>query len=262
MFDVITKQEYWHWLQEDARPPSNQSAGRAVSKLAGLLSRASTRLSYLVAPPRSFEIKDVQDAFIYHNLHNIAGAHILEVGGGNPRLLKRLSRTNECWLIDKYEGVGGGPKKTPRDCRIKLVVGYVGEFNPALPEEYFDTLFSVSVLEHVPLNRLEQFFSDCARLLKPGGRMLHAIDIYVFDPGCEDLCAPFRQRLRAYLAIAQREDLGIRLLQPARVDENLSFSCSYASLPDNVMRGWQLKRPDDKRVHGQLVSLKTEWVKS
>jgi ubiquinone/menaquinone biosynthesis C-methylase UbiE len=203
----------------------------------------------------------VQDAFIMSRLKTIQGKRILEVGGGSPRVLKILAKENECWLVDKFEGVGRGPKDIPRIKPIKIVQGYMGEHLDVLPTRYFDIIFSISVVEHIPIERLEAFFRDCGRVLKPGGKMLHAIDTYTFDSPQERLNRPFQDRLAAYLQFANRPDLGIRLTEAPAIDAGLEFSCQYATLPDNVMHEWYLNRKDDKRLRGQVVSVKSEWEK-
>jgi len=47
----------------------------------------------------------------------------------------------------------------------------------SLPEMSFDVIFSASALEHVPANLAPRVWNHMDRLLKPGGVMLHAIDI-------------------------------------------------------------------------------------
>ena len=259
MFDIITKQDYWTWLEKGYTPlPKSLSF---PSKTRRILDKAIHRIVSVGSFQHPYELKDVQDGFIMSRLHDAQGKRILEVGGGKPRLLGQLSKHNECWSIDKFKGKGRGPQKAPRTPDIRIVQGYMGEFLEQIPTGYFDWVFSVSVVEHVALANIENFFADCARVLKPHGRMLHAIDTYIFDPTREDLIAPFRQRIQTYLEYADRPDLGIRLAETPQVNGNLSFSCSYASLPDNVIYEWYLNRKDDKRVFGQVVSIKSEWEK-
>ncbi len=46
----------------------------------------------------------------------------------------------------------------------------------ALPDESVDIVFSVSVLEHVPTNEIHRIFSECRRILRPNGIMVHIIN--------------------------------------------------------------------------------------
>lgn len=256
MFDIITRKEYWDWLNELA-PQSHYR---------GFLRRTRRNLAlqrFGLGVGREYAMKTVQDTYIYHLLRNEKGKKIVEAGGGNSRLLRLLKNTNECWLVDRFEGLGNGPRRKPFLPMVRIVQDYLGEFNPLLPDGYFDYVFSISVAEHIPLNYLDNFFHDCARLLKPGGRMIHAIDTYVFDPadrqatGMEEMA----QRTRKYLEYADRPELGIRLVEPAKIDADFVFSCRFASLPDNILYKWQQSRATVKREIGQLVSIKSEWMK-
>ena len=138
----------------------------------------------------------------------------------------------------------------------------MGDFSGELMPSYFDFVVSISVVEHVPLDSINAFFQDCSRVLKTGGNMLHAVDTYLFDVRDSPLARPFEERIEAYLSFANRPDLGIKLTQEPRVDQNLRFSCRYASQPDNILHEWNLNRPSVKRAIGQVVSLKSEWIKT
>lgn len=81
MLDVITKKEYFLWYENGIADSNNHS------------------------------LKGIQDAFILSLLSKKAGLKIAEIGGGHSRVLNQLKDRNECWNIDKFEGVGGGPKE-------------------------------------------------------------------------------------------------------------------------------------------------------
>lgn len=256
MFNIITRKEYWDWLEE-LEPQS---------RYRGYFRRTRRNLAlqrYGLGIGREYALKTIQDTYVYHLLQHEKGKRLLEAGGGKSRLLRLLRNANECWLVDKFEGEGNGPRMKPFLPKVRIMQDYIGGFNPNLPDKYFDYVFSISVLEHIPLDYLDNFFWDCARLLKPGGRMIHAIDTYVYEPadrhipGTEEMI----QRTRKYLEYADRPDLGIRLAEPPEIDENFVFSCRYASLPDNIMYRWQQAKPSIKREIAQLVSIKAEWVK-
>jgi SAM-dependent methyltransferase len=84
----------------------------------------------------------------------------------------------ECWNIDKFEGAGNGPCVLP-EADYAIVRDYLGNHNPALPGEYFDLVFSLSALEHVPEEEdlFAGIMSDIDRVLKPGGYSVHLLDI-------------------------------------------------------------------------------------
>ncbi|QYZ67190.1 MAG: methyltransferase domain-containing protein [Gammaproteobacteria bacterium (ex Lamellibrachia satsuma)] len=131
--------------------------------------------------------KDVEQLKVYQDLFvlkfikdNIPpGSRILDVGGGKSRILSYLANTYECWNIDKLEGVGNGPKELGKQS-YHLVQDYMGNFNPELPNEYFDLVFSISALEHVPQHDpalFDNIIKDIQRVLKVGGYSLHLFDI-------------------------------------------------------------------------------------
>lgn len=252
MFDIITKKEFWLW-----------SAAEGASRRS-LARRVLARLGRLVNSTHPYDLKTVEDAYILSQLGQARGLCLLEAGGGNSRVLRRLARDNECWLVDKFAGLGRGPTRPPHLPGVRIVQNYISKFDPALPDNYFDAVFSISVVEHVPLEEMEAFFTDCARLLKPGGRLLHAIDTYVYNPDDRDHPSArfFSERMQAYLSFADRPDLGIRLRQPPAIAPDFPFSCRYASNPDPVMHAWHRVRPDEKREIAQVVAIKAEWVKT
>ncbi len=132
--------------------------------------------------PKSADLKLYQDLLVYNfiiaNLPH--GAKLLEVGGGNSRMIEILKEDYECWNVDKFEGDGNRPKQLPNTTGYRLVLAYMGEFSSELPDNYFDCVFSISVLEHIyPVD--EQNFSricnDMNRVLKPGGFSIHCFDV-------------------------------------------------------------------------------------
>ena len=151
MFDIINKKEYWSCIKS------------GYSSL------------------NSHTLKNIQDGYILSRLCDSRGKKILEIGGGNSRVLPILSKYNECWNIDKFEGQGAGPTKIKRHSKIKIIKSFLGEYDKTIPENYFDFIFSISVVEHVLDDDLENLFRDCVRILKPGGKMIHAIDTYIYD---------------------------------------------------------------------------------
>lgn len=130
--------------------------------------------------PENCDLKIYQDlfmfAFIKENVNS--GSKILDVGGGDSRILKYFKDEYECWNIDKLEGIGHGPTEIDSG-GIHLVVDYMGEFNKELPDNYFDLVFSISTLEHVTIGDTEMYaniLSDINRVLKHGGDSVHCVD--------------------------------------------------------------------------------------
>lgn len=228
MLDVIRKAEYFQWWERE---------------LAN----------------RSFhELKGTQDAWVLSRLSHLSGARIAEIGGGHSRVLPKLSHSNECWNIEKFEGVGGGPKSVQKQANVTLIDTYLGDFDSRLPNSAFDVVFSVSVVEHVPEDRLRAFFLDGARLLKPGGMFLHAIDLYVLD-------APHQRNevVDRYARIADDPEMKLKLLEPASVDSKITFRSEYASNSDGTLAQWNQIAPHLRSVReiAQSISLRAIWLK-
>lgn len=131
-----------------------------------------------------YELKVYQDMLTYNFLLDNfqQGAKLLEIGGGESRIIHWLKDRYEFWSLDKLEGIGWGSKRIKKTSGFRLVKDYIGTFSKELPDEYFDGVFSISVLEHVPEDKavIEAICNDIQRLLKPGGLSMHCIDRVIF----------------------------------------------------------------------------------
>nr|AHN97888.1 Glycosyl transferase, family 2 [uncultured bacterium lac146] len=232
MFDCITKKEYWATLDQ------------------------KSVWSMLKSSPG--DLKHIQDAWMWSQLNGCRGSKIIEIGGGNSRVLLALDPSNELWNVDEFTGNAGGPNQVVERPGIRTVVGNLGAFSDSLPSSYFDTLFSISVIEHVPSGKpLDDFFMDACRILKVGGRSYHAIDIYLGD----DFIDYASKRIQEYLDAIQKS--GQALIEPSAISAQTKFSCRYASNPDLGMYGWNKAVPQlaAMREATQSCSLKLVTVK-
>lgn len=130
--------------------------------------------------PEECDLKVYQDLLMFSYLREnlFPGAKILEIGGGDSRILDFFQNEFECWNLDKLEGLGNGPKSLDNK-NYKIILDYIGSFNPELPENYFDFVFSISALEHVTVDDYEMYdkiLKDIDRVLKTGGISFHCID--------------------------------------------------------------------------------------
>lgn len=135
------------------------------------------------------DLKDYQNLFALNTILSRlpSNSKILEIGGGNCKILTSLNKNfpkkYETWSLDPLEGEGGGPllkdvvKENKVDKSIKLITKNIGEFSNDIPENYYDCIFSISVMEHVDLKNWMNCFKDMRRLLKDGGLCFHCIDI-------------------------------------------------------------------------------------
>ena len=229
MLDFITKADYFSWMES-------------------------------FPLPRRGNIKDVQDGFILSLLHDAKGQRVLEMGGGDSRLLRHLAPTNECWNVEKFQGVDGGPGKEVVIPEVRNVHAFMGEFSLELPEAYFDVAVSISVVEHIGDEAVIKAFRDIARVLKPGGIAPHAIDMYLLTRDHPHQ-AQVERRVRLYLSIA--EACGLRLRSAPAVAASPRFDSAYATNSDLAMFHWNSVAPSLKslREQAQGCSLKCIWEK-
>ncbi len=206
-----------------------------------------------------WDLKAIQDAWAWSVLKDSAHRRIGEVGGGVPRILTQLAERNTCVNIDKLEGVGQGPTEAAPIEGITTIEAYLGDFDPRLEDNSFDVLFSLSVLEHVEDDDFNRCFADMARILKPGGMMLHAIDVYL------DLDRNERERHRfeLYLSAAEAAGTNLRWLEPPAVDENTLFKTTYAHNSAQQLANWNRLAPSirDVRERTMNCSIKAVWTK-
>jgi SAM-dependent methyltransferase len=211
MFRFVTKKEYWDI--EDS----------------GLLRD-------IVSHPR-WHLKSIQDAIAYSILHNLRGKKIVEIGGGNPRILPALAQSNVCFNIDKFKGVGHGPTNDFPPSVIHIINAYLGETKDYIHDYMFDVSFSISVMEHVPFQALQSFLRDNRRILKSGGLAVHLIDIYCNEH--QDI-----DNIRRFSVIRKEFFSYFTPLSDDVITENdLHFSSSYATNPDNEMNAWNKSVP-------------------
>lgn len=229
MFNIISKDEYFTWLEKGIADKSN------------------------------YALKGIQDAWILSQLGDKKKHKICEVGGGNSRVLAKLTENNECWNIDKFEGHGAGPTKIKYNSKIKIVKAFMGDFSDKIPSDYFDYVFSISVVEHIPDDQLLKSFKDISRVLKVGGLCFAAIDLYLGNNACDTVA----RRIQLYLDIGQDAEVGLNLLNSPVINKDIKFSCSFATNSDITMHKWNSIAPKLKevRANNQSVSIKAVWEK-
>lgn len=115
---------------------------------------------------------------------------MLDVGGGYSRLGALLSKKHngECWVVDDFGVESGEESVWTRNIdreklrevnrNIKYVYERLGEIEKSsLPKNYFDVIYSVSALEHIPMSCIASVFDHMAALLKPDGVMIYTVDL-------------------------------------------------------------------------------------
>lgn len=242
MLAYITKDKYFAWIEQ----------------------YASMRTGYASASVHN--LKDIQDHYAISRLSRPEKLRVLEVGGGDCRVLRDFSAHHECWNAERFLGDGLGPKSEIRLPGVRNVFVHLGEFSEQLPASYFDIVFSVSVVEHIENDNLSAFFRDIARVMKPGALTFHAIDLYVFDHDRlqESVAKYSAVRLNRYLQVPELTQGSLRFIQEPQVSQLPLFSCAYATNSDREMLAWNRYAPQLKAIRSvaQSVSLAGEWLKA
>ena len=185
-----------------------------------------------------FHMKTTQDCIVYDYLEDARDLDIAEIGGGDSRLLRAISSANRCVNIEPFAGNDGGPSELVKIPGVRNVQSLLGANSAEIDDESFDIVFSISVVEHIPLNDLQSFFNDGMRILRPGGLWLHAIDNYLED--------------KPQHFVSHRVDIYRRWAATPGVTEPVGdifdgpavFSANMASNPDDVMYAWGRVAPD------------------
>ena len=129
------------------------------------------------------DLKDVQRPWTLKSLLTILpkSSRVLEIGAGEPWVGDLLARLgHKVWVCDPYDGTGNGPvefERYRRECpNINFVKAFFSSTALDLPAHFFDAIFSISVLEHVPVDRLSVLFTGIHKHLKPSGYSIHSVD--------------------------------------------------------------------------------------
>jgi hypothetical protein len=116
------------------------------------------------------------------------GGQLVEIGAGEPLVAGLLSRLGyELTVVDPYDGSGNGPLEFDRFQGAYPEVNFVRERFPppqGLPTEVA-CVYSISVLEHVPLEQIGTVIDASLDALAPGGSTIHAVDHVLAGRGAE-----------------------------------------------------------------------------
>lgn len=206
-------------------------------------------LSHGFALPQDHTLKGIQDGWVMAQLNGVQEKRLLEVGGGNSRVLPRLSG-NRRWNAEKFEGVGNGPTAANKFEDVTIIPTFMGEFSAETPE--VDIVFSISVIEHIPFEKYHAAFADMARCLAPGGVMYHAIDLPLADAPLETAQKRISQLTKAV------EAAGLSWREPPAVGPDCVFTSDMSSNSDLTMWMWARISEASRRSGPdvQIVSLK------
>ena len=137
------------------------------------------------------DMKDLQRCWaVKAVLGNVAsGGRLVEIGAGEPLVADTLARLGyEVTVIDPYDGSDRGPREFEEFRASYPRLDFVRDRFPperGLPAPV-DGVYSISVLEHIPTDSVEEVVRATLEVLRPGGCAIHAIDHVVAGWGAED----------------------------------------------------------------------------
>jgi Methyltransferase domain len=130
----------------------------------------------------NFDMKDMQRCWtVKAILGNVPrGGRLLEIGAGEPLVAGLLSRLGfEVTVVDPYDGKGNGPLEFQAFERAYPDLRFIREDFPPPGglSGSFDAVYSISVLEHVPLEAISGLITGAQELIaERRGHSIHAVD--------------------------------------------------------------------------------------
>lgn len=127
-----------------------------------------------------WNVKEMGTLFCTDQILNNNCQKLLEVGPGyNLYFDRNYSKTHEYWVIDRsdYYPEKIFNKALKKRKRAIYIEGLMRDYLSELKNDFFDIVFSVSVLEHVPEDKLINCYKDMYRVLRTGGIIAHSIDV-------------------------------------------------------------------------------------
>lgn len=145
-------------------------------------------------------LKHLGYLYVYEQLLNLPkGLKVLEIGAGLSLVFdKLLGSIFDYHMIDTpgfYVQEDFQTKMNERN-HTTFLSGLIGKDSSFINNDSFDVVFSVSALEHVPTDEIRAVCTEMYRILKPGGVMVHTIDIFC-EERTESVGMKYYQELKA-----------------------------------------------------------------
>lgn len=151
----------------------------------------------------NFDMKDMQRCWtVKAILGNVKhGAKVLEIGAGEPLVAGVLSRLGyEVTVVDPYDGSGNGPREYEVFKAAYPDVRFLREQFPPSEDvgDGFGAVYSISVLEHVPVDAIDGVIAAARGLTtKGGGCSIHAVDHVLAGWGADEHLEKLRRIVAA-----------------------------------------------------------------
>jgi glycosyltransferase involved in cell wall biosynthesis len=179
------------------------------------------------------DLKDAQRPWVFKTILSSVpkGGRLLEIGAGDPWVADLLARSGyEVVIVDPYDGRDRGPaefeaikKQFPS---ITFLRGLFPDALIGLSDQNFDCIYSISVLEHIPIEFVEKTMGAIRKYSRSASSpTIHAIDHVLLGEGDE---AHYKHLLRLIGSLSiSGTDLD-RTLDRARNDSETYFLSAEA----------------------------------
>lgn len=137
--------------------------------------------------PDNSETRRFEYPWVFDAVAPVRGMRALEIGGSLAGMQFVLARHGvEVVNVDPGERAARGWPVTPDlIARLNRAFGTGVELHPCflaeadLDSESFDVVYSISTIEHIPTESLPALVQEVGRLLRPGGRFVLTIDLFL-----------------------------------------------------------------------------------
>ncbi len=102
----------------------------------------------------------------FFSLYDVENKSVLEVGGIPPFSIANFFVHKAAKNVDV---ININDFSNYKETNKKIQYHVMDARGMAFPDKSFDVIFGVAILEHI--NNLDMFFSECSRVLKPGGNL-------------------------------------------------------------------------------------------
>jgi hypothetical protein len=167
----------------------------------------------------NFDMKDLQRCWMIKAvLGNVPrGGRLIEIGAGEPLVAGALSRVGyDVTVVDPYDGSGNGPREFEAFRVAYPDVKIIREQFPPGADlgGPVDSVYSISVLEHVPLDAIDALMAAGKEMTAAkGGCQIHAVDHVLLGWGAEEHLTKLR-RIAAGMGVSDADlDAAIAALE-------------------------------------------------